>query len=520
MESSDRLIVDLQFPSGGLHRRYSYQAQPPRTTPDALNCWPDSCQEDRQRGGSRPGLCKSSVTQIGTAVKSLNTATFIEDQQVKTRLIAVGGGAIYKESTVDGPLSSVGGALNSSKILMSAVRDQVVYFADHSNDPATSITTYQPKKYDLLTGTISNWTATAGTIPYGCPIVCLWRDRLVLAGGTTDAHGVFFSRQSAPTDFDFLAASNDEGMAINLGASPAGQVADIVTAVSAHSAACLLVGCPSSLWMLRSDPGAGGWLEGLSHKIGVVDRFAWCKTPADLFVFLSADGLYAVPASCAAARDPEPISRPKLPEELLNVDRSTVQVSLAYDVRHRGVYIFLTPLTAGTESAIHWWFDFDAKSFWPFKFSHPDFEPLVVHDRENYTGAHSGVILGCRDGYLRRLRTDLTEDDGIAFDSYCLLGPIGDPSMQRDTIIQELTGTLDEDSGDLLLEIQSGHSPQAAYRAIARPIGRIRQGRSGVKYPRVRGQAHYLRMSGAKDGKAWGWDSGSAKIWHTGRSRP
>ena len=130
----DRLIVDLQWPSGGVHRRYSYQAQPPLTSPDALNVWPDSCQEGRQRGGSRPGLGKSSVTQIGSAVQSLNTATFIEDQQVKSRLIAVGGGTIYKEDTVDGPFTSVGGTLNPDKILMSAVRDQVVYFADFADD--------------------------------------------------------------------------------------------------------------------------------------------------------------------------------------------------------------------------------------------------------------------------------------------------------------------------------------------------------------------------------------------------
>lgn len=514
---SDRVVVDLQFPAGGLNRRFSYQAQPPLTTPDALNVWPDSAQEGRQRGGSRPGLGKSSETNLGDGVYGLDTVTWIEDQQVKTRLLAVGGGVIYKEDSVDGALSSVGGALNPDKIIMSAVRDQVVYYADHADDQASSSSTYQPKKYDLTTGVISNWEATDGTMVYGCPIVCLWRDRLVLAGGTTDAHGIFLTRQSDPLDLDY--SEEDEGAAVNLGTSAAGQVADIVTAATPHSDQCLIVGCPTSLWLLRSDPGAGGWLEGMSRKVGIVDRFAHCSTNNGLFVFLSADGLYAVPASCSDARFPEPISRPKLPEEMLNVDRSTTQVSMAYDVRHRGIYIFLTPLTAGTESATHFWFDWESKSFWPIQFASPAFEPLVVHDRTNYVGDHSGVILGCRDGYLRRLRMDLVKDDGLAYDSHVLLGPLGDPSMQRDTIITELSGSLDEESGDLFVELQSGRTPQGAYLATPMPVGRLRQSRSGVKYPRRRGQSHYVRLAGAKDGKAWAWDSGWAAMTHVGRTR-
>ena len=513
-----RLSLELLFPAGGLHRRFAYQTQPPGTTPDALNCWPDTVLEGRRRGGSRPGLGKASTTLINAGgVFGLQSATWIESQTVKTRLLAVGGGAIYREDTLDGTLSSLGGALNPNKIIMSAVRDQVVYFADHSDDQGLSGTTYQPKKLDLVTGVISNWVANDGTIPKGCPIVCLYRDRLVLAGGTTDSHGLFYARQSDPLDWDDT--EEDEGTAINSGTAPAGKVADIVTAAAAHSDQCLLVGCPTSLWLQRSDPGAGGWLENLSSKIGIVDRFAWCRTTEGLFVFLSADGVWAVPASCSAAGDPQPISRLKLPEELLSVDRSTTQVSMAYDVRHRGIYIFLTPLTIGTEAAQHWWLDWDTKSFWPFRFAHPSYDPYVCHDRENYVSAHSGVILGCRDGYLRRFRRDLPDDDDIDFNSYALLGPIGDPSMQRDTIVTEVSATLDENSGDVLAEIQSGSSPQAAFLATPKPFGRFRQGYSGNRFPRRRGQSHYVKLNGAKDGKPWAYDSGTAVIEHVGRRR-
>lgn len=515
-----KLVVDLAWPSGGLNRRYAYNAQPPLTTPDALNVWPDSTQEGRQRGGSRPGLGKSSTTLINAnGVLGLQSATWIEAQSVRTRLLAIGGGAIYREGSLDGTLSSLGSGLNPNKIIMSAVRDQVVYFANFSDDQTESSNLYQPKKLDLVSGTISNWAATDGTIPYGCPIVCLWRDRLVLAGGTTDAHGLFFSRQSDPLDFDY--SEEDTGAAVNAATSEAGQVADIVTAVVPHSHACMFVGCPTSLWLVRSDPGAGGWIQNISRKIGIVDRFAWCHVSNSVMAFLSQDGLYLAPASCADAQDPKSFSRERIPEELIGVDRSVTQVSMAYDIRHRGIYIFLTPLTAGTEAAQHWWFDFETKSFWPFQFASSDFDPFVCHDRENYTNedGHSGVILGCRDGYLRRFRRDLTEDDGIAFDSSVLIGPIGDPTRQNQTLVSEVSGTLDETSGDVFLELQSGNSPQAAFDAAALPIGRLRQGRTGTKYPRRRAAAHYLNLLGAKDGKAWAWDAGTAVVEQAGRVR-
>ncbi len=59
-------IVDLQFPVGGLNKRYAYQSQPPYTTPDCLNVRPFETIEGRARGGSRPGLGKAMYEQLGS----------------------------------------------------------------------------------------------------------------------------------------------------------------------------------------------------------------------------------------------------------------------------------------------------------------------------------------------------------------------------------------------------------------------------------------------------------------------
>jgi len=58
--------ITIQFPFGGLNRRYGYQSQPPYTTPDCLNVRPIDSLEGRQRGGMRPGMKKTFDQLIGS----------------------------------------------------------------------------------------------------------------------------------------------------------------------------------------------------------------------------------------------------------------------------------------------------------------------------------------------------------------------------------------------------------------------------------------------------------------------
>jgi len=73
--------VTIQFPFGGLNRRYGYQSQPPYTTPDCLNVRPFDSIEDRQRGGMRPGLKKTFAQQIGSGnpIRMLANVTSTSD---------------------------------------------------------------------------------------------------------------------------------------------------------------------------------------------------------------------------------------------------------------------------------------------------------------------------------------------------------------------------------------------------------------------------------------------------------
>lgn len=59
--------IELAFPVGGVDRALAFQNQRPFTTPDALNVRPRGTIEGRDRGGSRPGLNKSYVLQLGAS---------------------------------------------------------------------------------------------------------------------------------------------------------------------------------------------------------------------------------------------------------------------------------------------------------------------------------------------------------------------------------------------------------------------------------------------------------------------
>lgn len=59
-----RLKIELKFPIQGLHEGLPAEDQPPMTSPSLRNVRPFDTEEDRIRGGQRPGLVKAYSTQV------------------------------------------------------------------------------------------------------------------------------------------------------------------------------------------------------------------------------------------------------------------------------------------------------------------------------------------------------------------------------------------------------------------------------------------------------------------------
>jgi hypothetical protein len=343
-------------------------------------------------------------------------------------------------------LSNVGGGTTAGTYEITAVHatDGITL----SPDPGDGTCSYRiergPKIYTPSTDTISLWTATSGKgeVPTGCPLIARYLDRVVLGGADIAPHVWYMPRVGDPLDWDY--SQTDAQAAVAGTTADAGVPGDPLTAFVSFSDDYLIMACKDSLWRMSGNPAAGGMLDNLSQTIGIVDQDAWCMGPNGELIFLSLNGLYQM--APGGNSYPQPLSHDILPQELKHVDVKVNEVNMEYDVADRGVHIFLTPETSNTR--VHYWFDWDNKTFWPVTLN-SDHEPTETTAYEGTAVEDSGVILGCRDGFIRRFSHLAGDDCGIAFTSYVMIGPIPMAPQGMVGRIIRADAIMAEESGDV-----------------------------------------------------------------------
>jgi len=370
-----------------------------------------------------------------------------------------------------------------------------------------------PKVYDPLEDTLSLMIATdgVGQTPTGCPLICRYLDRIVLAGAEIAPHVWYAARQSNPLDWDYC--QEDSQRAVAGTASEAGVPGDPITALIAHSDDYLIFGCMSSIWRLAGDPAYGGSLNSLSHRAGIIGASSWCLGPTAELIFLSLNGLYALPPG--GATYPIPLSDQTLPREFRNIDPSLTTASLEYDIQDFGIHVFLTPELSNERT--HWWLDWNRKTFWPLTLE-SDHEPTATCLLQATAIEDSGTILGGRDGTLRRF-SDLAEADcGEEFSSYAIIGPI---AMGRDSqvgSIQSMDAVMAEESGDVSWELRAALTFEGAASASASETGTWSEGLNPTERPSCRGQAFTLKVIG-QSARQWSVEDITAVLREAGRRR-
>jgi len=376
--------------------------------------------------------------------------------------------------------------------------------------------------YDPNTGIVDPVVASAGTIPTGCPLVTVYRDRLVLCGSD---HLWYASRQSDPTDWYFGGDMDDPGRAVAGQLEISGKIGEVVNAVIPHNDQALAFAAQNALWTLRGDP-VTGQLISVSTEIGVIAPGAWAKSPDGLLSFLSNDGVYLW--AVGSSEHPVRFSSERVPTELLNVSPTTNRINMAYDPQGRGFHLFITPATGlGT----HWWLDLDNKAMWPVRFA-DGHQPVAVA-RYNYDAVGmSETILGCKDGYLRRFSATATTDDSTAIASHILIGPFRVVSDDvTDGLLAEIHGILADNAGTVTWRIVMGNSAEAAtdtavagivsVLASETPAGVAASGtwsenRNKVARPRTRGSWAVVWLSSSA---RWAYEAVAVKIQQLGRLR-
>ncbi len=277
--------------------------------------------------------------------------------------------------------------------------------------------TYQvavsPKVYRHDEGnSLEPFVAEVGSVPVNCPLICLYRDRIVLAGAPTEPHLWYMSRQGDPYDWNYTedleSNETDYGIAVAGSNADAGVIGQPIRALVPHSDDYLVFGYDSQLWIMRGDPASGGQLDCISRTVGIIGKMAWCYGPQGEIYFLSYNGLHRLAAGGSFL--PQMVSYPRIPVELTRYTYAD-NVQLAYDRDNVGIHIFVE----GEETG--WFFSVENESFWPVRFaSGADVTALCEYGNR--------VLFGCADGYVRVHDDRSVLDDSSPFTSYVVMGPV------------------------------------------------------------------------------------------------
>jgi hypothetical protein len=221
-----------------------------------------------------------------------------------------------------------------------------------------------------------------------------------------------------------------------------------------------------------------------------------------------------------------------LPAALKEINSETHHVTLEYDVLRRGIHIHVTSIEQGNSR--HYWYDLEVPGFWPFEFGDTDHAPFTTLQYEADKATQAAMLLGGRDGYLRRYNQssavdDVTDEEPIV--SYALIGPIPLGSTpDREGMIQRLDVILGRASNQVTWKIYVANTAEDAIRkanaSLHQKSGTTRQVPSGedvhsllsVHHPRCRDYYAVIRLENT-DNKRWAFEQFVAIIKDVGKHR-
>lgn len=411
--------------------------------------------------------------------------------------------------TLSRTLKKLGTAANCTSVTFSVVRRPKYY------DPATNtIAAWNAENYaatdpgvqmgiavnQLSTGTFSQAIGTAligtakGIVPYGCRILVRAMGRIFLSGDPTAPAAWFCSREGNPFDWDY-GVVDDEGAAYAGTSGEIGVVPEPITALVPWIRQYLLIGCRNSLWLLNGNPRGGGVIAEVARGIGIVDATAHCVGPNYEVYMLGRDGLYFSDPACATCR-PKQASRGPVPRELLDVSSQDCEVYMKYDIRNQGVLISIVYKNsrAGVK---HWFFDTKNRSFHAERYP-ATMEPTSMFQFAGIDGKDDCVLLGGRDGRIRRHHKSSGTDDGTSITNYAYIGPLRLGDWLSDGKVTKLAPVMAESSGSATLSLHLSDTPENALNATAFPYSMpLVGGLNRVYTPNAGGNAGFLKITGS-----------------------
>ena len=184
---------------------------------------------------------------------------------------------------------------------------------------------------------------------------------------------------------------------------------------------------------------------------------------------------------------------------MLNFYPYNTIILLEYDVQDRGVHIFLTEKSSNSRT--HWWLDWERKTFWPLQMQ-SGHEPTATVNLQATAIEDSGVILGGRDGKLRKFSFLSESDSGSTPESFVYVGPI---PLAKDGLfgtIISMDAVIAKNVGDVTWAVHPSNTFEGVTSASAISTGTWVAGLNASVRPSGRGAAFMLKLTGTA-GRRW-----------------
>lgn len=455
------------------------------------------------------GMTGGSDTSDTETVHRLQavTATVNAGSPRSFKTVAVSGTGIYTVASGGAP-SLKSSPINASAQFVSCARlFGKVYLTDGISrgypvyDPATdAVTTYQSQ--------------LGGSPPLRCKLLSSWRQRLVFLRPESDPHMWHMTAAGNPLDNDLFPPVVTPASAI-AGNLPerAGLVPDIINAFVPYSDDIAIFGCDHSIYVLRGDPQSDGQFDRVSDTIGMAFGDSWAKDPAGFVYFFGAQGgVFQMAPNGAFQR----LSLYRIERQLQDVDLSAYDIRLAWNYQDEGLHVFQTKKGVDATLVAAWFWDKKndcwSRDTWALSTVQPSC--VFVHDGDAPGDRH--VLIGCEDGYVRKLDREAQSDDGQVVGSAVTLGPFqlgGEYEMR----ISRLAAVLAETGEHVDFELSVSDNPETTGTVVA--SGSFDPGRNPTVPCRARGSYVWVRLFNYAVESRWSLERLAAQMAPSGRRR-
>lgn len=364
-------------------------------------------------------------------------------------------------------------------------------------------------KVDPKAMTVAEWTAKKGQAPKRTSLLVNWRGRAVEAGSYDDPHQWFMWKQGDPEDFDTQPVPFNARMAVSGVDSRIGGCPDKIQCVFPYSDDTLFFFGASTVYVVERDPAdpqSGADFRMVTDATGSSFGNPVCMDPFGVVYFHGKQVFRMAPRS-----KPEPMTLNRIPKRIADIDTETYRVEMHWDDEFDGMHLVLIPWGTVTAMPEHYFWERLVDAWHPESFASLGLQPTCV----GYIDG-TGMVIGCNDGTVRRFSSTARNDDGVAFESKVMIGPMAPKDTRRQFRFINPTVVLNSslDSANIRLFV----SQDPRFPGLPVKVWPAAAGRNPRKMVGGKGSYVWLEIQQYALNKAWAFEAASVDAASAGRA--